>query len=114
MTSAQGLLQTGILPPPMVIQMSLEMIKMMIHPIRHSRGVVEMIDDFQEQLGAYMMQDPTGALMRPPPPPPSPGKGPPAPDGGGGASKPNGAGPPPGPPMLPPGGGPSVGPPPPM
>ena len=74
--AAQGLLQTGILPPPMIINLTLEMIKMLLHPVRHSRGVVDLIDGYQEMLGAYMQMDPTGALMQPPPPPPPPG-GPP-------------------------------------
>ena len=42
----------------MVMQFTLELIKMMIHPIRNSRGVVEMINDFQEQLQAQMMAPP--------------------------------------------------------
>ena len=60
--------------------MTLEMIKMLLHPVRHSRGVIDMIDGYQEMLGAYMQMDPTGALMQPPPPPPGPpppGQGPP-------------------------------------
>jgi uncharacterized protein YqfB (UPF0267 family) len=85
LTAAQGLLQTAILPPPLIINLTLEMIKMLLHPVRHSRGVVDLIDGYQEMLGAYMKMDPTGALMRPPPPPPPPGGAPP------------GAGPPPGP-----------------
>jgi hypothetical protein len=85
MQAAGGLLQTQLLPPPMIINMTLEMIKMLLHPVRHSRGVIDMINGYQEMLGAYMQMDPTGALMRPPPPPPGPGGGPP------------GAGPPPGP-----------------
>ena len=64
---------TGILPPPMIINLTLEMIKMLLHPVRHSRGVIDLIDGYQEMLGAYMQMDPTGALMRPPPPPPPPG-----------------------------------------
>jgi|GEM_PF-2969755 len=103
MQAGQGMLQSGVLPPPMVINLILEMTKMLLHPVRHSRGVIDMIDGYQEMLGAYMQMDPTGALMRPPPPPPGPG-GPP------------GAGPPPpgpsrgqngkGPPKLPAAGGP--------
>jgi len=98
MTAAQGLLMTGILPPPMIINLTLEMIKMMLHPIRHSRGVTDLIDGYQEMLGAYMKMDPTGALMRPPAPPPPPGgpghAPPPSPSRGA-----NGKGPP-GPPTL--------------
>src|SRR4029077_6376226 len=50
MTAAQGLLATGLLPPPMIIQLTLEMIKMMLHPVRHSRGVVDLINGYQEVL----------------------------------------------------------------
>jgi hypothetical protein len=87
---AQGLLMTGVLPPPMVIQFTLELIKMMIQPLRNSRGVVELLDDFQEQLAA-------AAMTVPPMPPPgmaTPGGGPP------GASPPP-LGPPGGPPPGP-------------
>jgi hypothetical protein len=87
---AQGLLMTGVLPPPMVIQFTLELIKMMIQPLRNSRGVVELLDDFQEQLAA-------AAMTVPPMPPPgmaTPGGGPP------GAPQPP-AGPPGGPPPGP-------------
>jgi uncharacterized protein YqfB (UPF0267 family) len=114
LTAAQGLLQTGILPPPMIINLSLEMIKMLPHPVRHSRGVIDLIDGYQEMLGAYMQMDPTGAMMRPPPPPPPPGApppgaGPPPPGPSRGA---NGKGPPKMPqPQAPP---PGMGGPPPM
>jgi hypothetical protein len=111
MTAAQGLLASGVLPPPMIINLTLEMIKMLLHPVRHSRGVVDLVDGYQEMLGAYMRMDPTGALMRPPPPPP-PGAGPPPPGGPPGGPPPgpsrgqNGKGPPkvvgpPGPPPPP-------------
>jgi len=86
MGGAAQMLQTGLLPPAQVMQLSLEMLKMFLFPIRYSRGVVELIDSFMEQLQAQ-------AAM-PPPPPPPPGAGPPAPQGG------------------PPGGGPSTSPPP--
>jgi hypothetical protein len=114
LTAAQGLLQTGILPPPMIINLSLEMIKMLLHPVRHSRGVIDLIDGYQEMLGAYLQMDPTGAMMRPPPPPPPPGApppgaGPPPPGPSRGA---NGKGPPKMPqPQAPP---PGMGGPPPM
>jgi hypothetical protein len=97
LTAAQGLLQTGILPPPMIINLSLEMIKMLLHPVRHSRGVIDLINGYQEMLGAYMQMDPTGALMRPPPPPPGappPGKGPPGGPPPGPSRGQNGKGPP--------------------
>ena len=99
----------------MIINLTLEMIKMLLHPVRHSRGVVDLIDGYQEMLHAYMQMDPTGALMRPPPPPPPPGAGPPGPGGPppgpsrgmNGKGPPKGAPPPPagpgGPPPPPPG-----------
>jgi hypothetical protein len=112
MQAGQGLMAGGILPPPMVINLVLEMTKMLLHPVRHSRGVVDMIDGYQEMLNAYMQMDPTGAMMRPPPPAPPPG-GPP----GAGAPPPgpsrgaNGKGPPKQPPPPPGVGGPPPGPP---
>jgi hypothetical protein len=115
MQAAGGLLQTGLLPPPMIINLTLEMIKMLLHPVRHSRGVVDLIDGYQEMLGAYMRVDPTGAMMRPPQPPgppgaPPPGQGPPPPGPSRGA---NGHGPPkPAPTQAPP--PPGMGGPPPM
>jgi hypothetical protein len=86
----------------MVIQFSLEMMKMMIQPLRNSRGVVELIDDFQEQLQVAAMQAP------PQPPMPPPGAQPP------GAGPPVGLGSPPGGPPMPPPGMNGAGPPPPM
>jgi hypothetical protein len=95
MQGTQGLLMTGILPPPQVMQLGLELLKMALHPVRFSRGVVELIDDFQEQLASMPATPPP---MGPPGLPP-PGMGPPP-------------GPPPGgPPNIPPG-GPSMMPPP--
>lgn len=70
MQGVQGMLSTQMLPPQQVIQLGLEMLKMALHPVRYSRGVVELINDFQEQLMA--------AAMMPPPPPPLPMAGPPA------------------------------------
>jgi len=67
MTGASSLLQLQVLPPPMVMQFTLELIKMMLHPIRNSRGVVEIIDDFQEQLQAQIMAPPPPPMMGPPP-----------------------------------------------
>ena len=113
MSAGQSLLQGGLLPPPMVINLVLEMTKMLLHPVRHSRGVVDLIDGYQEMLGAYMQMDPTGALMRPPPPPgPPPGGGPPGPPPPGPTRGMNGKGPPgvPHPQAPPPGvGGPPPG-----
>jgi len=99
MTGAAGLLQTGVLPPPMIIQFTLELIKMMLHPIRNSRGVVEMINDFQEQLQAQLMAQPMMGLPMGPPGAMPPAGAPSIPGGGPvPAGPPNGAlpnGPPP-------------------
>jgi hypothetical protein len=104
--AAQGLLASGLLPPPMIIQLTLEMIKMMLHPVRHSRGVVDLINGYQEVLMNFMKQDPLGVSMRPPPPPP--GAPPPGGANGKGPPKPQ-AGSPQGPPHVgPPGQGPQV------
>jgi hypothetical protein len=106
MGAAQGMLATGLLPPPMVIQLTLEMIKMMLHPVRHSRGVIDLINGYQELLTKFMMQDPMGMSMRPPPPPPG------APPPGGPPHGGNGQHPPQPGQGLPPGGPPRPGPPP--
>jgi hypothetical protein len=106
MMAAQGMLQTGLLPPPMIIQLTLEMIKMLLHPVRHSRGVVDLINGYQEVLTNFMQQDPTGATMRPPPPPPG---APPPPRGANGQKPPQAQPPQPGQ-GLPPGGPPRPGP----
>jgi len=100
MSGAAGLLQLGILPPPMLIQFTLELIKMMLHPLRNSRGVVELINDFQEQLQAQIM-NPTMPMMIPgqPPgagPPTGPASGPP----GGPSANPSPPKPPGGPPVA--------------
>jgi hypothetical protein len=103
MTGAMAMLQTGILPPPMVLQLSLELLKMFLHPVRYSRGVVELIDQFQEQLTAQIgmmammppgaappMGAPPGGAPMPPSPSGPPKKGPP---GGGGNGRPPGSNP---------------------
>jgi hypothetical protein len=72
MSAAQGMLATGLLPPPMVIQLTLEMTKMMLHPVRHSRGVIDLINGYQEMLTKFMQADPMGVSMRPPQPPSGP------------------------------------------
>src|SRR4029077_2791110 len=104
MTAAQGMLQTGLLPPPMVIQLTLEMTKMMLHPVRHSRGVIDLINGYQEMLPNFMQADPMGVSMRPPQPPP--GQSPP-PRGANGQHPPQAPQPGQG---LPPGGPPRPGP----
>ena len=79
MTGMQGLLMTGVLPPTMVMQFGIELMKMMLHPIRGSRGVIEILDDFQEQLQAQIMAPPPMMPMGPPgaQPPALPGMAPP-------------------------------------
>ena len=99
MQGAQGLLATGVLPPPMVMQFTLELIKMMLQPIRNSRAVVEMLDDFQEQLQVQMMMPPPPPMLPPGAAPAGPGGPPP-----GGPSPPVAGPPPGGPPMPPPNG----------
>ena len=74
---AQGLLMTGVLPPPMIMQFTLELIKMMIQPLRNSRGVVELINDFEEQLTVMMMTNPMGLMPPGAAPPQGSGAGPP-------------------------------------
>ncbi len=106
MMGTAQMLQTGILPPPMVMQLSLEMLKMFLHPIRYSRGVVELIDDFQEQLQAQVAMISMMPPGLPPPgmPPPGPGGPPGAPQGANGPGGPPKGPPPPGGPPPPPGG----------
>jgi len=100
MQGIQGMLVTQVLPPTQVIQMGLELLKMALHPVRYSRGVVEMINDFQQQLKQLAALPPPmmppGPPMGPPGAPPGP-PGPPHPPG-----PPNGAGGPPRPPPGPP------------
>jgi hypothetical protein len=95
MMGAGQMLQTGVLPPPQVIQLSLELLRMFLHPVRNSRGVIELLDDFKEQLDASIAMSPPPMLGPPmggPPPPGSgPQAGPPKEPGG-----PAGAGPRPG------------------
>jgi hypothetical protein len=100
MQGTQQMLMTQILPPPQVMQLGLELLKMALHPVRFSRGVVEMINQFQQQLAQMPpmppMPPPMGPGLPPPGlgpggPPPGPGHGAPPP---GGLSKPNGGMPP--------------------
>jgi hypothetical protein len=102
MQGTQQMLMTQMLPPAQVMQLGLELLKMALHPVRYSRPVVEMIDQFQQQLSTM---PPQGPAMPPPMPPPGPVGGPPP--GGpplppGGPSKSNGMKPPmPGMPPIP-------------
>jgi hypothetical protein len=111
MQGAQQMLLTGMLPPPMVMQLALEMLKMLLHPVRYSRGVIELINGFQDQLQQLAAMPPPmpppGAPLGMPAGQPGPGGPPPGPGGPPPAKPPmaNGAPPlgkmgPPGPPML--------------
>ncbi|HEV2928638.1 MAG TPA: hypothetical protein VGW74_08095 [Propionibacteriaceae bacterium] len=100
MQGAQAMMQGGVVPPPQVAQLSLELLKMILHPIRFSRGVVEMINDFQGQLQQMLSQPPPPPLPPPglippaagppgePPPGPPPGVSPGGPPPGNGAAGP--------------------------
>jgi hypothetical protein len=88
------MLQTGIFPPPQTIQFSIELLRMFLHPVRNSRGVIELLDDFKEQLDAATAMMPPPMLGSPLPGAPPPGGSPPGlPSESGG---PVGAGPRPG------------------
>lgn len=103
MMGAQQMLMTGVLPPPQIIQLSIELLRMFLHPVRNSRGVIELLDDFKEQLEASIAMSPPPMLGPPmggPPPPGGPPAGPLKEPGG-----PAGAGPRPGTMNGPPGGG---------
>ena len=64
MMGAGQMLQTGVLPPPQVIQLSLELLRMFLHPVRNARGVIELLDDFKEQLEASLAMAPPPMLGR--------------------------------------------------
>jgi hypothetical protein len=88
------MLQTGVFPPPQVIQLSIELLRMFLHPVRNSRGVIELLDDFKEQLEASIAMSPPPMLGAPILPGGGPPGGPPGlPHDKGG---PAGAGPRPG------------------
>lgn len=81
MQGTQSMLMTQLLPPQQIIQLSLALLKMALHPVRYSRAVVELIDDFQQQL--MMMPLPPPPPLMPPTGPPGaqPGQPPPEPGG---------------------------------
>jgi hypothetical protein len=110
MMGVQQMLMTQILPPPMVLQLGIELLRMALHSIRYSRGVIELLDDFKEQLTAFVAMQPPMMLGAPPPAGAKPSPG--APPGGPSAEAggPSGAGPRPG--TMNGGGGPPPGPPP--
>jgi len=95
MMGAGQMLQTGILPPPQVIQLSLELLRMFLHPVRNSRGVIELLDQFKDQMEAAMAVAPPPMLGAPPMGAP-PGVGSPQRPSGPDSGGPNGAGPRPG------------------
>jgi hypothetical protein len=68
MQGTQQMLMTQILPPPQVLQLGMELLKMALHPVPFSRGAVEVINGFMKQL----QQMPP---MMPGPPMPPPGMG---------------------------------------
>jgi hypothetical protein len=109
MQGTQQMLMTQILPPPQVLQLGMELLKMALHPVPYSRGAVEVINGFQKQL---QMMPP----MMPGPPMPPPGAPPPGGPPGGEATPPKGKGPighnPAQPPALPQGMPPGMAPPP--
>jgi hypothetical protein len=108
MQGTQQMLMTQILPPAQVLQLGLEMLKMALHPVRYSRGVVELINTFQDQLMQLAAMPPQPPMMPPPGVvPPAGPEGPLAGPGGpaappGPPPKPNGAGGLPVPPLRPP------------
>jgi hypothetical protein len=79
MMGTQQMMMTGILPPPQIVQLAIELLRMFLHPIRQSRGVMELLDDFKETLEASLAMAPPPMLGGPPtggPPPGPPGGGP--------------------------------------
>ena len=94
MMGAGQMLQTGVFPPPQVIQLSIELLRMFLHPVRNSRGVIELLDDFKEQLEASIAMSPPPMLG--PPGMGAPGQGSPPAPGGPDSGGPAGAGPRPG------------------
>jgi ferric iron reductase protein FhuF len=97
MQGTQALMATGAIPPPVILQLTLELLKMFLHPIRYSRPVVQMINDMQEQLQQQMAMQ---QQMPPPEAAPPPGMMPEA--GAGAGPVPNGPAPPPGNGAMPP------------
>jgi hypothetical protein len=94
MMGAGQMLQTGVFPPPQVIQLSIELLRMFLHPVRNSRGVIELLDDFKEQLEASIAMSPPPMLG--PPGMGAPGQGSQPAPGGPDSGGPAGAGPRPG------------------
>jgi hypothetical protein len=102
----QGMLVTQVMPPPEVINFGLELLKMFLRPVPHSRGVVDLINQLQEKTQQMSMLPP--ATPMPPAGATPPGGSTSTPSGGPPPrrpARPNGAPPiaggPPGPPMLP-------------
>jgi hypothetical protein len=80
------MMQIGVLPPPQVLKFSIELLRMFLHPIPAARGVIELLDDFNEQLTASIAMQPPPMLGQPmggpPPGGPGPTAGPPKEPGG--------------------------------
>jgi hypothetical protein len=108
MQGVMAMLQVPLLPPNQVIQLGLELLRMALHPVRYSRGVIELLDDFKEQLQMAAMMPPMPMGLPMMPPGVAPGAKPPGLSGpsGNGGPRPGG-GPPVGPPPQP--GGPPAG-----
>lgn len=77
MMGTQQMMMTGILPPPQVVQLGIELLRMFLHPVRQSRGVMELLDNFKQTLEASLAMAPPPMLGAPP------GGQPPGPPGGG-------------------------------
>jgi hypothetical protein len=67
------MLQTQMFHPAQVAQMAVELMKMALHPVRYSRGVIELLNDFSDQLQAQASEPPPPPMppqLQPPPGPP--------------------------------------------
>lgn len=71
-----GLIGTQVIPPPLALQLGLEMLKMAVHPIPNSRGVTELVQAFQDtiemQVATQPMMIAPQVPQSPPPQPPGP------------------------------------------
>jgi len=79
MTGMQPMFMMGILPPQQLIQLTIELMRMSLEPIRNSRGVIQLLDNFKQQLEAAAAMSPPPMIGAPPVAGPSgPPGGPPA------------------------------------
>jgi hypothetical protein len=98
MQGTQQMLASGFVPPQQGMQIGMELLKMALHPVPYSRGVMELLNNLTKQLAML----PPGMMMGPPPGPPP--EGPPAGSNGKGPPGNNSAAkPPPVPQGMPPG-----------